>query len=129
MTRRNLLRRLGTVFLASLAGVGIYCAASLLPRPPRKVFLKEKDFQGKKLLVGEDFFLVHQGEKILAFSRTCPHLGCRVTYDPGKKIFICPCHQSRFALTGKYLAGPAKKDLRPLKIQKTEGGYILEIPA
>ncbi len=129
MRRRNFLQRAGKFFLASLAGLGLFTAASLLPRPPRKIFLKTKDLENKKLFVGEDFFLILTGNTPRALWRRCPHLGCAVTYNPELQGFVCPCHQSRFDLTGKYLSGPAKKDLRPLKIRQTEGGLLVEIPA
>ncbi len=129
MTRRTFLGRLSIIFLTSLAGLGIYSATGLFPRPPKKIFIRKKDLEGKKLVIKDSFFLSFQKGKLLALSRTCPHLGCKVTYDPHRKLFVCPCHQSRFTLTGKYLSGPAKKDLQALTIKKTEGGYILEIPA
>ncbi len=48
---------------------------------------------------------------VVAVSRKCTHLGCRVSYLEDKKIIECPCHQSRFTPTGKRLAGPARRNL------------------
>ena len=44
-------------------------------------------------------------DAIGAVSAICTHLGCTVL--PGSGALQCPCHDSRFDLTGKYLQGPA----------------------
>lgn len=40
-------------------------------------------------------------DQIIAYSDTCPHLGCKVDYQEGKQEFLCPCHASAFELNGK----------------------------
>jgi len=74
-------------------------------------------------------FLLFTGanrKKPFAVSRTCTHLGCRVSYLEDKKIIECPCHQSRFTPTGEVLSGPAKRNLTTLEvtIQKNTDGQI-----
>jgi Rieske Fe-S protein len=44
-----------------------------------------------------------QGEKLTAFTATCPHLGCSVDYQPSTNQFGCPCHDSLFAADGTKL--------------------------
>ncbi len=107
--------------------LGTYSALHFLTRPPRKILIKEK-LKPDKIIIGQGYFLRLTSSGPLALSRTCPHLGCVVTYDPVSNQFVCPCHQSRFSLEGKYLAGPAKKDLKRLKVTKTNGELIVEIP-
>lgn len=41
----------------------------------------------------------------------CPHLGCQLAWNPDEKSWDCPCHGSRFDYTGKWLNGPAQKDI------------------
>lgn len=41
----------------------------------------------------------------------CPHLGCRLAWNPEEETWECPCHGSRFDKNGKLLAGPAQEDL------------------
>lgn len=49
-------------------------------------------------------------------SPKCPHLGCRLDWNPFEKTWECQCHGSRFDKDGKLLAGPAQTRL----IQKGE---------
>lgn len=126
-SRRSFLRLMAGIFLGGLGLLGTYSALHFLPRPPRKVLVKEK-LEPDKIIIGPEYFLRLTPSGPLALSRTCPHLGCLVSYDPIKNEFVCPCHQSRFSLEGKYLAGPAKKDLARLKVIKSSGGLIIEIP-
>ena len=39
----------------------------------------------------------------------CPHLGCRLEWNPAELTWDCPCHGSRFDYTGKLLNDPAQK--------------------
>lgn len=45
-----------------------------------------------------------------ALSTKCSHAGCTVLWQDGQDL-LCPCHSSRFDLTGKVLNGPATKPL------------------
>lgn len=56
-----------------------------------------------------------------ARSAVCPHLGCAVGYDPSQKNYLCPCHDSRFALTGAKLTGPSERGLDDLPVQLADG--------
>ena len=53
--------------------------------------------------------IVNKNGKFFALSLICPHLGCTVKVV--NQYIICPCHGSKFLHTGKYISGPAKKDL------------------
>lgn len=59
-----------------------------------------------------------------AVNAECTHWGCTVDYDAPKKEWTCPCHDSRFALDGKVLEGPAEEPL-PLAEVRLEGDYLL----
>ncbi len=46
-------------------------------------------------------YLRRTGEKIVqAFNVVCPHAGCFVDYLPERNTYLCPCHNSTFALDG-----------------------------
>jgi len=62
----------------------------------------------------------------LALSSVCPHLGCRVHWEPQNERFFCPCHLGAFDPEGRPTAGPplsANQSLPeyPLKV---EGGLL-----
>ncbi|MBX6422417.1 ubiquinol-cytochrome c reductase iron-sulfur subunit [Thermosulfurimonas sp. F29] len=131
MQRRDLLQVLvGGGAFALLGFLGLRTAEHFLPRPPRKILIKEKDLPlPGRVKVGEEYFLVRAADgRLRAFSRRCPHLGCTVNYIPDRELFLCPCHQSRFTLTGAYIAGPAKRGLYALRFERTRAGLVLEIP-
>ncbi|MCI7796798.1 MAG: Rieske 2Fe-2S domain-containing protein, partial [Lachnospiraceae bacterium] len=38
----------------------------------------------------------------------CPHLGCRLKWNPYEQTWDCPCHGSRFRKDGTVLDNPAQ---------------------
>jgi cytochrome b6-f complex iron-sulfur subunit len=48
---------------------------------------------------------------ILALYKVCTHLGCLYDWADVTSRFECPCHGSKFSLTGDYLEGPAPRNL------------------
>jgi nitrite reductase/ring-hydroxylating ferredoxin subunit len=48
-----------------------------------------------------------------AVSLRCTHLGCLVRFNAAERSWDCPCHGSRFDVSGRVLEGPAMKDLAP----------------
>lgn len=46
-------------------------------------------------------YLCRTGEAaVKAFNVVCPHAGCIVDYTAAQRSFLCPCHNSTFALDG-----------------------------
>lgn len=56
-------------------------------------------------------------DKPIAFTATCPHLGCFVDYVKSKQCFSCPCHNSEFDLEGKMLKGPPPRGMDDLPVE------------
>jgi Rieske Fe-S protein len=64
---------------------------------------------GGIFLDDEDMLVRVSQTKYVALSLICKHKGCTVELT-GKK-FVCPCHGSEYAIDGKVIEGPAKKNL------------------
>ena len=50
--------------------------------------------------VGAVFLRRASENDLRAFNVTCPHAGCTVQYAAARSGFLCPCHDSTFALDG-----------------------------
>lgn len=77
------------------------------------VFLSRTDVNGKP--------------QVMAFSATCPHLGCAIEFDAHRDRFECPCHESGFAKDGHRLFGPSPRGLDPLPVKLLEDNGQLDI--
>jgi Rieske Fe-S protein len=54
---------------------------------------------------------------VQAVSDICTHASCGVRYERVNKLFSCPCHGSRYSLTGAVLQGPATRPLARYQTQ------------
>lgn len=91
-----------------------------------KYLLKDHLFYGevdevKEIKPGEGKTVKIEGEKIAAYrdsngklhlvSAICPHLNCVVHFNNTEKTWDCPCHGSRFTISGEFIEGPALHNL------------------
>ncbi len=56
--------------------------------------------QDRNQAVGNVWLRKQADGTLVAFSSTCPHLGCSVEHRSSQQDFFCPCHNSTFALDG-----------------------------
>jgi glycine/D-amino acid oxidase-like deaminating enzyme/nitrite reductase/ring-hydroxylating ferredoxin subunit len=73
---------------------------------------------------GEGKILKYKGQKVAAYrdesghmtvcSAVCTHMGCIVRWNAADRTWDCPCHGSRFKITGEVLGGPAEDPLKKL---------------
>lgn len=62
--------------------------------------------------------------KYFALGSTCPHKQCDVDWKSDSKMFVCPCHASKFNPDGSVATGPATEAL-PLFEAKIEEDVVL----
>jgi cytochrome b6-f complex iron-sulfur subunit len=64
--------------------------------------------------------------KMQALYRKCVHLGCSVPHCGTSMLFECPCHGSKYRLTGEYFGGPAPRGLDRFPIQVVGGQVVVD---
>jgi Rieske Fe-S protein len=77
----------------------------------------------KNVRLGSCWVIERDGD-LVAFSTTCPHLGCAIDFDPEATKFKCPCHRSAFSIEGKREEGPSPRDMDELSL-KDEDGLVM----
>jgi len=80
----------------------------------------------QETLLRDVWVVKHSPSKVDVFSPICPHLGCRYNWHADRNLFICPCHGSRFALSGKVEGGPAPRPLDTLPTRIEHGELSVE---
>lgn len=140
MERRGFLVSLASVALA-ISGVfmGATVVQALMP-PARSIDGKTKvgtlaiarvsDLQiGKPVLAdyGDDvlFLIKTSATKVNVLSQTCPHVGCKLSFNDKTNQFDCPCHASHFSIDGKKLGGPAPRDMYAGDFQIVNGEVVV----
>ena len=143
--RRTFLTRLSWVFMAgglaaAFAGLASVAGRSLLPRTGdgrRWLYVAEV---ARMPPGGAVPFVTPSGEPVtvarvgpgsdsrdfVALSTTCPHLGCRVSWEAHRSRFFCPCHNGVFDPGGRAVSGPpadAGQDLSRFEL-KVQGGLL-----
>lgn len=102
----------GAEFVKENASVAAHLASGYLSSKP-------KDFDA--LAPGEAAILKVDGDNVAAFrdeegkvhavSAVCTHMGCLVGWNETDRTWDCPCHGSRFSLSGEVIHGPATRPL------------------
>jgi cytochrome b6-f complex iron-sulfur subunit len=64
-------------------------------------------------------------QKLRAMSAKCTHEGCTVQYVPGESVIWCACHNGRFDLDGRVLAGPPPRPLEKYVCQREADGTVV----
>jgi len=112
--------------------------------PPKTSVKRRKIYAGKldEYAIGSiQKFIDLEGKEILvkrsetgidAFSAVCPHLGCRVHWQPENDVFFCPCHGGAFDAAGRPAAGPPKDGNQhlfkvPVEVDKSSGIVYLQV--
>jgi menaquinol-cytochrome c reductase iron-sulfur subunit len=76
-------------------------------------------------------WLIRQGpdakEPVLALSSECPHLSCPVNLGGDGKSFLCPCHNSTFAVDGERTNNVAARGMDRLEVKLAGAGDSAEV--
>lgn len=71
--------------------------------------------------------LIKEHGEIRLFSSKCTHLGCRINKSENGEL-VCPCHGSRYNISGKPVKGPAVKNLTAIEFDLAEnnGNIVIQ---
>ena len=121
LARKAFLKRMGRVFVFGIMTLILRLFGGFLSR-----FLKTERYTELFLdkikggfFSGEEFFAEKSSQGLRVLSRKCPHLGCTLQKKDAQNKIVCPCHGSTFTEEGKYISGPAQKDMTLLSFSKT----------
>lgn len=64
-----------------------------------------------------------------AMSAVCTHLQCTVQYRPDLEQLWCACHNGRFDLTGKNVAGPPPRPLEQFAVAVQDDDVVVSLRA
>merc|ERR1719443_1265597 len=79
-------------------------------------------------LKGDAHYLIVKEDKTIedyALNAVCTHLGCVVPWNRAANKYMCPCHGSQYAPTGKVVRGPAPLSLALAHLDDVEGKVVL----
>ena len=72
-------------------------------------------YDGRKLIGQYDPAYRDKDGTVTLRSAKCTHLGCVVAWNTAESTWDCPCHGSRFTVTGEVMSGPAEAPLPPVE--------------
>lgn len=132
--RRRFLLLLGSGALG-VAGLGL-TGATLRFIEPNVLFEEERRFAVGRpedvpvgtvlVLVRQRVFVVREPRGFYALSAVCTHLGCITRYEAEQRGFFCPCHGSRYSLSGTVTGGPAPQALIRLQLSIEQEQLIVD---
>ena len=76
--------------------------------------------------VGAVYLQRMKDNSVRALNVVCPHAGCFVDFRPAQNHYLCPCHNSKFALDGKIIdrKSPSPRPLDELQVEIRKGTEI-----
>jgi glycine/D-amino acid oxidase-like deaminating enzyme/nitrite reductase/ring-hydroxylating ferredoxin subunit len=97
------------------ANVGAHFVGDHLGRPDVRSVEELSPGEGGIVRRGASKVAAYRSEDgtLHAVSAVCTHLGCQVKWNRAERSWDCPCHGSRFDVSGRVIQGPAVKDLEP----------------
>lgn len=92
---------------------------------PKKFTISAEKVEGfMKQKVAADVYAFKEGDKMIAMSNTCQHLGCPVAFTDSDQKFHCPCHGGVYDKEGTNIGGPPPRPLARYAT-KVENGDLM----
>jgi len=92
--------------------VAAHLVGGYLSRKPKDYDALEPGDAAIMKVDGEDVAAFKdEAGKVHAVSAVCTHMGCLVGWNATNRTWDCPCHGSRFELSGEVIHGPATRPL------------------
>ena len=93
---------------------------------PRRVdvvapIVKDAWVASRNVVLGAAWIRRTAPDKLVALSAICPHLGCAIGWDTAARTFLCPCHDSRFNVSGEKMTGPSERGMDELPLAVVDG--------
>jgi menaquinol-cytochrome c reductase iron-sulfur subunit len=100
--------------------------SQLAPNLPVEMTFRRNRVDGWKVSSEKStaWVVKYPNNQVVAFAPECTHLGCSYHWEQNKTEFVCPCHNSIFAIDGKVQGGPAPRPLDRYET-KVEGNKLL----
>lgn len=134
LSRREALGKItGAAF--SIAGFGTvfttvrFLQPNVLFEPPTRfgVGRPEEIPVGTLVVLAEQkLYVGHAEEGFFAMSSVCTHLGCMTRFLAAEGAIFCPCHGSRFDMSGHVVGGPAPKPLPRFHLAVASGELVVD---
>lgn len=85
----------------------------LAPNSPVEMTFRKNRVDGWKVISEKSttWVVKDSANRLTAFGPQCTHLGCAYHWEESKNEFLCPCHNSLFAIDGRVISGPAPRPL------------------
>ena len=74
---------------------------------------------------GRPAFLIRVPQDVTLLDGTCTHAACALTWQATGKVFLCPCHLSRFDRAGHVVDPPATQPLPRIPVVERDGSVYL----
>jgi menaquinol-cytochrome c reductase iron-sulfur subunit len=99
--------------------------SNLSPGNPVEMAFRQNRTDGWKINSEKStaWVLKQSDNSVVAYGPQCTHLGCAYHWDDAKHEFLCPCHNSLFAIDGKVISGPAPRPLDRYRV-KVQGNKL-----
>lgn len=118
-----LLARTTETSWSGLGGVDEF--ASLTAPFRRLITVQQRDGWRKAVFQKAVYVTKGADGRLMVLSAICPHLGCSVTWNETRALFICPCHVGVFAPDGGRISGPPPRGMDTLETTVKDGQLMV----